>query len=191
MPNIDNLFPEKASTVKPAGRRSKLAKTRTNHFGQELQSNNSQINLVRNGSNFIAENTVGEGKSLPPNLTSILETKRTSSMDRNGSKINASTSNPYGLAQAANLVKTRKMFKDAPSIISPKTVEHWINETLGDAEHLNIPGVIMKPESKVPVYRYNIDRSTLMKGGIPNESINRIYRSLFVYSVGFYDLIVR
>ena len=70
-------------------------------------------------------------------------------------------------------------------------MENWINETLGDAEHLNIPGILLKPENKVPVSRYRIDRMTLMKGGIPNESINRIYRSLFVYSVGFYDLIVR
>lgn len=70
-------------------------------------------------------------------------------------------------------------------------IEHWINETLGDAEHLNIPGVILKPENKIPVNRYNIDRMTLMNAGIPNESVNRIYRSLFVYSVGFYDLVVR
>ena len=76
-----------------------------------------------------------------------------------------------------------------PSSINPKVIEHWINETLGDAEHLDIPGIITRPESKVPVFRYNIDRMTLMKGGISNDSINRIYRSLFVYSVGFYDLI--
>lgn len=83
------------------------------------------------------------------------------------------------------------VYHDPPSAMNPKVMEHWINETLGDAEHLNIPGVILKPENKVPVYRYKIDRMTLMKGGIPSESVNRIYRSLFVYSVGFYDLIVR
>lgn len=87
--------------------------------------------------------------------------------------------------------KSIKMFKDPPSTINSKIIEHWMNETLGDAEHLNIPGIILKPESKVPVSRYKIDRITLMSGGIPNESVNRIYRSLFVYSVGFYDLIVR
>ena len=66
-----------------------------------------------------------------------------------------------------------------------------MNETLADAEHLSIPGVILKPENKVPVMRYKIDRMTLMNGGIPSEAVNRIYRSLFVYSVGFYDLIVK
>lgn len=75
--------------------------------------------------------------------------------------------------------------------MNPKVMEHWINETLSDAEHLNIPGIIIKPESTLPIRRYKIDRMTLTKGGIPNESVNRIYRSLFVYSVGFYDLIVR
>lgn len=98
----------------------------------------------------------------------------------------------YGLnIRKSKLIKAKALLKDTPSIINPKILESWINETLGDAEHLNIPGIILKPESKVPVTRYNIDRMTLSKGGIPHESINRIYRSLFVYSVGFYDLIVR
>ena len=83
------------------------------------------------------------------------------------------------------------MLRDEPSAMNPKIMEHWINEALGDAEQLDIPGIIMKPESMIPVKRYRIDRMTLTKGGIPNESVNRIYRSLFVYSVGFYDLIVR
>ena len=30
--------------------------------------------------------------------------------------------------------------------MSPKVLETWINETLQDAEHLDIPGVILKPE---------------------------------------------
>ena len=70
-------------------------------------------------------------------------------------------------------------------------MENWINDTLKDAEHLNIPGIILNSDGKIPVNRYKIDRMTLMKGGIPNELVNRIYRSLFVYSVGFYDLIFR
>ena len=32
--------------------------------------------------------------------------------------------------------------------MSPKVLETWINETLQDAEHLDIPGVILKPEHK-------------------------------------------
>ena len=68
-------------------------------------------------------------------------------------------------------------------------METWINETLSDAEHLDIPGVILKPEHKNPISRYGIDRLTLTNAGIPNETVDRVYRSLFVYSVGFYELI--
>ena len=73
--------------------------------------------------------------------------------------------------------------------ISAKVMETWINETLADAEHLDIPGVILKPEHKNPISRYAIDRMTLTNAGVPNEVVDRIYRCLFVYSVGFYELI--
>lgn len=73
--------------------------------------------------------------------------------------------------------------------MNTKVMETWINETLADAEHLNIPGVILKPEHKNPISRYCIDRLTLTNSGIPNDTVDRVYRSLFVYSVGFYELI--
>jgi len=72
--------------------------------------------------------------------------------------------------------------------MSPKVLETWINETLIDAEHLDIPGVILKPEHKSPISRYGIERAVLIEAGIPNEAVDRIYRALFVYSVGFYEL---
>mmetsp|Transcript_32071 Transcript_32071/g.31378 ORF Transcript_32071/g.31378 Transcript_32071/m.31378 type:complete len:124 (-) Transcript_32071:270-641(-) len=68
-------------------------------------------------------------------------------------------------------------------------METWINETLADAEHLDIPGVVLKPEHKNPISRYGIDRMTLTNSGIPNSTVDRVYRCLFVYSVGFYELI--
>lgn len=45
--------------------------------------------------------------------------------------------------------------------LNPKVIETWINETLLDAEHLDIPGVVLKPEHKNPISRYSIDRLTL------------------------------
>ena len=47
----------------------------------------------------------------------------------------------------------------------------------------------MKPEHKSPIIRYGIERQDLIKAGIPNEMVDRVYRALFVYSVGFYELI--
>ena len=58
----------------------------------------------------------------------------------------------------------------------------------------------MKPEHKNPVSRYNIDRLTLTvilfvnilkNAGVPNEYVDRIYRGLFVYSIGFYEMLQR
>lgn len=68
-------------------------------------------------------------------------------------------------------------------------LETWINETLRDAEHLDIPNVVLKPEHALPISRYGIDRLMLQNSGIPNDMVDRIYRALFVYSVGFYELI--
>lgn len=74
--------------------------------------------------------------------------------------------------------------------MSAKVLETWINETLQDAEHLDIPGVILKPEHHAPMARYRIDRHALTVGaGISDQLVDRIYRALFVYSVGFYELI--
>ena len=47
----------------------------------------------------------------------------------------------------------------------------------------------MKPEHKDPIQRYGVDRLTLNALGIPQEMVDRIYRALFVYSVGFFELL--
>lgn len=38
----------------------------------------------------------------------------------------------------------------AESKMSPKVLETWINETLKDADNLDIPGLLMKPEQRTP-----------------------------------------
>jgi hypothetical protein len=84
---------------------------------------------------------------------------------------------------------TRFQQQDKQLQMSPKVLETWINDTLTDAEHLDIPGVIVKPEHKNPISRYGIDRMAFSNAGIPNDLVDRVYRALFVYSVGFYELI--
>jgi hypothetical protein len=79
--------------------------------------------------------------------------------------------------------------KITKSGLSSKVIETWINDTLIDAGHLNIPGVILKPESKKPMTRYGIDRNQLVDGSIQTDVIDRIYRALFVYSLGFFEMI--
>ena len=48
--------------------------------------------------------------------------------------------------------------KDNKAILNSSIIEAWINETLKDAEHLEIPGIIVKPVHKVPMSRYKIDK---------------------------------
>ena len=86
-------------------------------------------------------------------------------------------------------VKVEHKFKGTDSNITNKVMETWINETLEDAYHMEIPGVLVQPEQKNPIHRYGIDRQTLVNAGISSEEVDRIYRSLFVYSVGFFELL--
>ena len=88
-----------------------------------------------------------------------------------------------------NDVKLEHKFKGETSSVSNKVLETWINETLMDAYHLDIPGVLMKPGHKNPIHRYGIDRQSLIDAGISGKEVDRIYRSLFVYSVGFFELL--
>ena len=73
--------------------------------------------------------------------------------------------------------------------MSSRVLETWINETLTDAYHLDIPGVLMHPGHKSPIHRYGIDRQTLVNAGVSGKDVDRIYKSLFVYSVGFFELL--
>jgi hypothetical protein len=60
-----------------------------------------------------------------------------------------------------------------------------------DATHLDIPGVLLKPESKKPLNRYGISREELTHKdyGVSHDTADRIYRALFVYSLGFYEML--
>ena len=75
------------------------------------------------------------------------------------------------------------------SHVSTRALETWINETLLDAYHLEIPGVVVEPEKKKPIFSYAIDPHTLANAGISKDDIARIYRALFVYSVGFFEFL--
>ena len=79
--------------------------------------------------------------------------------------------------------------KNTGNVLNARVIETWINETLADAEHLDIPGVILKPTQKLPLQRYSIDRLFLHSVNVEVSSIDRIYRGLFVYSIGFYEML--
>ena len=86
-------------------------------------------------------------------------------------------------------VKEIMSMKNTGAVLNARVIETWINETLADAEHLDIPGVIVKPAHESPLIRYQIDRLFLTNVGVPETEIDRIYRGLFVYSIGFYEMV--
>jgi hypothetical protein len=72
--------------------------------------------------------------------------------------------------------------------MNPRVIEMWINNTLIDSEHMEIPGCIVADESIKPLTRYGIDRAHLIMYGLTSGEVDRVYRSLFVYSIGFFNL---
>lgn len=81
--------------------------------------------------------------------------------------------------------------KISTSKLSTKVIEAWLNETLTDAGHLEIPGTLLKPGADNPMKMYKIDKFYLnsAENQISYESSERIYRALFVYSLGFYEML--
>lgn len=49
--------------------------------------------------------------------------------------------------------------------------------------------MVDKNENNAGLKVYNIDRSSLIKLGLHQDHVNRLYRSLFVYSLGFNNLL--
>ena len=47
-----------------------------------------------------------------------------------------------------NRVQEIMTMKNTGNVLNARVIETWINETLTDAEHLDIPGVILKPTQK-------------------------------------------
>jgi len=74
-------------------------------------------------------------------------------------------------------------------IVNPKVMEVWLNNILAEAQELGLKTAYMKPDKTKPISQFGIDRQTLAKHGLNMEQTNRIYRGLFVYSVGFFELI--
>lgn len=63
----------------------------------------------------------------------------------------------------------------------------WINDTVLEAETGD--KLDYKGPKKSALKKYGVDRKNLKSKGISMESIDRMYRCLFVYSFGFYEML--
>mmetsp|Transcript_21919 Transcript_21919/g.34056 ORF Transcript_21919/g.34056 Transcript_21919/m.34056 type:complete len:107 (+) Transcript_21919:501-821(+) len=50
-------------------------------------------------------------------------------------------------------------------------------------------GILRRPEHKNPLNRYEIDRQNLLDMKVSIQTCDRVYRALFVHSVGFFELL--
>lgn len=90
---------------------------------------------------------------------------------------------------APELVGQDKSLGPSGSSLQIRYVEQWLNDVLTDAVALEMPGVLKRPEHKNPLSRYEINRIQLTNHGVSLEMVDRIYRSLFTNSVGFFNLL--
>ena len=73
--------------------------------------------------------------------------------------------------------------------LNPKILEQWLNDTLKEAAYMDIPGSLLNDDHKSPASRYGIDWMQLLGVGLPTHFVERIYRGLFVHSLGFFEII--
>lgn len=73
--------------------------------------------------------------------------------------------------------------------VTLEVITQWVRDTLEDAEYFKIPGSIANKERKDILRRYGIDRESLMSQNISDKSITRLFRSLFIYSIGFNEML--
>ena len=65
-------------------------------------------------------------------------------------------------------------------------IEDWINETMRQAEGIEDLTIIKNPAHCTPLNRYDIDKNKLVTYGLPVDSVDRLYRSLFTHSFGIF-----
>ena len=54
---------------------------------------------------------------------------------------------------------------------------------------MDIPGAYLSTKSKNPASRYGIDRMQLIGQGVSTENAEKLYRSMFVHSMGFWETV--
>jgi len=60
--------------------------------------------------------------------------------------------------------------REQPAKLNPKVLETWLNNTIADATHLDIPGILLKPDNLKPIERYQVDRSSLTVSSLSHFS---------------------
>ncbi|KRW99845.1 hypothetical protein PPERSA_10964 [Pseudocohnilembus persalinus] len=149
--------------------------------------NSSQMNL--DNSFYVQDNSVNNN-----NIKGNIQSFQQKSLNQQ-----SQIKNPY--YQAKNIqssVVTPTQQKKGQSFSSIKALskfqkninsgmmEKWINDTIMESE-LYVPD--KKEKFEAPLKNYKLDLISLSGKDVNKESIQRMYRCLFVYSLGFYEML--
>lgn len=106
-------------------------------------------------------NTAANRHGSPSKTSAVLADGRSGLMPDMGANKITSTGIARAKCIGANEMADRNAFqyrvdeimtmKNTGNVLNARVIETWINETLADAEHLDIPGVILKPTQKLPL----------------------------------------
>ena len=64
-----------------------------------------------------------------------------------------------------------------------------MNDVLDNDEEVLVPNIMKKDKLLNPLSRYSIDRYTLINKNLSMDTIDSIYRSLFVHSLGYFGIL--
>jgi len=73
--------------------------------------------------------------------------------------------------------------------MNPKVLEFWMNDTLTDAENIGISGCLLWTDKKPPLEWYKLNWNQLLNNGLSQDQVDRLYWCMYIYSIGFYELL--
>ena len=68
-------------------------------------------------------------------------------------------------------------------------LENWLNEVLSTSTYITKSNSMVSPEFSQPIHRLYLGKQQLIEQGLCVQDIDRLYRALFVHSMGFIQLI--
>ncbi|CAI2369125.1 unnamed protein product [Moneuplotes crassus] len=130
---------------------------------------------------FQAKMNTSSAMMLMNNLNSI-------TLDTSKKSVKASQSHKK-FSFTSSVEETGEPIDTSSATINPKVMETWLNDILQESKDIGLKSSFLKHDKQKPINQYGIDRQSLLKLGLSKTLVNRIYRGLFVYSVGFFELL--
>lgn len=100
------------------------------------------------------------------------------------------------LAMLAEYAQAREdelvLVRDRQRSIGTQLLETWLNDVLtarSPEDGVALDVLHAAPIAKKGLIAFGVDRDALVRAGLANAAVDRIYRGMYVYTVGFSDLL--